>query len=146
MCLFYMNLSPAEAANITISEAWSPPALAGSKAQAAFMTITNSSATPDVLESVTSPQYAKVEMHTHEKVGDVMRMFRVEQIGVPAHGAVTLAPGGLHLMLFGVKAALKPGDSIDFTLHFRRGGEVKIKAEIRQDSPAILDAPEEHQH
>lgn len=114
------------------------------------MTITNDSAVPDVLEAVSSPQYDKVEMHTHEKAGNIMRMFRVEQIGIPARGAATLAPGGLHLMLFGAKSPLKTGDSVTFNLRFRNGGTISTVAKIRSPSAAAeqpgAEAHPEHHH
>jgi hypothetical protein len=48
--------------------------------------------------------------------GTVMRMRQVSAIELPAGKPVELKPGGLHLMLMGLKAPLKAGDTVAFTL------------------------------
>ena len=42
-------------------------------------------------------------------------------IKLPAHGMVTLQPGGLHVMLMGLSQDLKEGNVIMLTLHFDDG-------------------------
>ena len=49
-----------------------------------------------------------------------------------APGAPTvLAPGGLHIMLIGLKQKLAPGDSVPLTLVFEHAGEITIEAPVR---------------
>ena len=56
-----------------------------------------------------------------------MRMRQVEGgIPVPAGGTVTLAPGGFHIMLIGLKAPLHAGQGYDVTLDFRHAGPMTI--------------------
>ena len=42
-----------------------------------------------------------------------MRMRQVPSFQVPAHGELTLKPGGNHLMFFGLKNPFKPGELMD---------------------------------
>ena len=71
----------------------------GMKMTAAYMTLTNNSATDIRITRVTSPQFEAVELHETVVEDDVSRMREVPQLTVPASGNVTLEPGGMHLML-----------------------------------------------
>jgi copper(I)-binding protein len=42
-----------------------------------------------------------------------------------------LEPGGLHIMLIGLKQKLAPGDSIPLTLVFEHAGEVTVEIPVR---------------
>jgi copper(I)-binding protein len=48
--------------------------------------------------------------------GGMMRMSPVSQIDVPANGKTELKPGGLHVMLFGLKGKPVEGDTFVVTL------------------------------
>jgi len=54
---------------------------------------------------------------------DSMEM--VDALGIPAHGAIKLAPGGYHLMLMDAKHPIKAGDTVQITLHFASGETVQ---------------------
>jgi periplasmic copper chaperone A len=43
-----------------------------------------------------------------------------------AGGAATLAPGGAHLMLTGVKAPIRAGAKVPITLRFENAGAVQV--------------------
>jgi copper(I)-binding protein len=67
--------------------------------------------------------------------GDTMRMREVDAIDLPAGREVRLEPGGLHLMLMGLKAPLKAGDKLSLTLRFERAGEVTLDVPISAKAP-----------
>ena len=46
------------------------------------------------------------------------------------YGEIVFAPGGRHLMLFGVDPALKPGDQIPLVLHFSNKGVAAVSARV----------------
>lgn len=96
-----------------------------------FLVIRNTAAQPDRLLSASSPAAGRVELHTHIRDGDVMRMRPVNDIPVPANGEVTLQPGGLHLMLIGLTQPMNDGQSIPVTLRFERAGEVTIQLAVQ---------------
>lgn len=96
-----------------------------------FLVIRNTSAEPDRLISAASPAAGRLELHTHIRDGDVMRMRPVNDIPVPANGEVTLQPGGLHLMLIGLTQAMNAGGSIPVTLRFERAGEVTVGLSVQ---------------
>ncbi len=48
---------------------------------------------------------------------------------------VTLAPGGYHIMLMGLKQPLKEGDSFPVTLGFQGSGQVTSTVTVRRTAP-----------
>jgi hypothetical protein len=124
--------SPGSSAVPTISNAWARPGAAGAQS-AAYMTITGAGQ-DDALISVASAAAATVELHesTTDAEG-MMGMHPIERLDVPGNGAVTLEPGGFHVMLMGLSAELAVGDTLALELVFEKAGTVAVEAEIRQD-------------
>ncbi|NRF67613.1 copper chaperone PCu(A)C [Aquincola sp. S2] len=63
-----------------------------------------------------SPAAGQTEIHEMAMDGTTMRMRQVPMIELPAGKTVELKPGGYHLMLMGLKAPLKAGDTVPLTL------------------------------
>ena len=95
----------------------------------------------DKLVSVHAAVSQSVQLHEMKMEGDVMRMREVDMVPVPAGKAVMLQPGGMHIMLIGLKAPLKVGDSFPMTLKFEKAGEVKVdvKVQAADAGPALHD-------
>ncbi len=138
-----MTLASAQAfaGDITVNHAWARASAGMAKAGAAFMMIKNEGGSDKVL-SAKADVSAKVELHTHIMDGEIMRMRQVDSIDV-AGGAVTkLAPGGLHVMLIGLKAPLKEGDSFPMTLVFEKAGEIAVDVKVKK--PGAMGAHKGH--
>jgi copper(I)-binding protein len=93
----------------------------------------------DRLVAVRTPAAAKAELHSMKMDGDVMRMREVESVEVPAGLTVTLAPGGLHVMLIGPKRALAKGDTVVAILQFEKAGEVSVNLAVGQGPAKSAD-------
>lgn len=115
---------------ISVDNAYTRATVPGQVAAGGFMRIANHGAA-DQLISVSSPVSAEVQLHTMKMDGNVMQMREVNQIDVPANGAVELKPGGLHLMFMNIKEPLKVGDSVPVKLKFIKAGEVEIKMPVK---------------
>jgi len=122
--------SNADANTLHVADAWSPPTPGGVDVSAGYLTIVNGTSTDDTLLSATSPRAQRVELHEMAMDGSVMRMRAVTSLPVPAHGNVTLAPSGRHLMFFGVTQPFTPGESIPVTLHFEHAGDVQATLSV----------------
>ncbi|NYS61775.1 copper chaperone PCu(A)C [Vreelandella salicampi] len=107
----------------------------GSPTTAAFMTLHNTSDSPVRLINADNELTAHTEMHNHVDVDGVMQMRQIEHIDVPANGDVTLAPGGLHLMMIGLEGAVSEGDKVALTLTFDNGETLDITAPVRPIMP-----------
>jgi hypothetical protein len=115
-----------QAGPLRIAQPWTRAMRAGGTG-AGFMVIRNTGTAPDRLVAARSPVAGVMELHTHIREGDVMRMRPVPAIELPAGQSVTLAPGGLHLMLIGLTQALNQGGRVPVTLVFERAGEVEVQ-------------------
>lgn len=98
---------------------------------AAYLRIANRGKTAERLLRVTTPAAETVELHETTLTGEVMSMQPLNFIEIPANGQVELKPGGMHLMLAGLKQDLKPGDRVALQLVFENAGTIKIDAEVR---------------
>ena len=108
-----------------------------------FLSVQNSGSKPDRLLGGSSPAAAAVEVHEMRMEGDVMRMREIKALELPAGKRVTLAPGGFHLMLVGLKAPLKVGDKVPVKLRFETAGEIDVVLQVT-NKPA--PAGEMHKH
>ncbi|WP_135469543.1 copper chaperone PCu(A)C [Crenalkalicoccus roseus] len=115
--------------DLVITRAWSRAAPQGGSG-AGYLAIANRGAAADRLVAAASPAAGRVELHTHEREGEVMRMREVPAIEIPPGETVTLRPGGLHLMLIGLLRPLHQGETVPVTLRFERAGEVEVPLAI----------------
>jgi copper(I)-binding protein len=103
----------------------------GQPNSAAFMQLTNQSDTDHTLVAAESPVAQTVELHTHVMEEGMMKMRRIEKIDLPAGQQVGLQPGGLHIMLIGLKQDLQPDAQVALTLVFEDGSKSEIQAPVR---------------
>lgn len=129
-------LAQSAAPALSVRDAWVRATPAGRQMTGAFMVIDNTSSTPRALVSVTADVASPVELHEMKQDGGMMRMSPVKQIDVPARGRVELKPGSFHLMLFGLKAPLTAGQTVNVTLVFDDGTKLPVKAEVRAPGEA----------
>jgi periplasmic copper chaperone A len=137
------------AGDIEISGAWSRATAPGQDAAAVDLTITSKQAA--TLVGVSSPVAKTAELHSMTTEGGMMRMREVKSIELPAGKHVNLRESGYHLMLNGLKAPLKEGETVPLTLSIEMGkqGAVKIEttAEVRSMTGTNgASHQDEHQH
>jgi copper(I)-binding protein len=120
-----------DAKGVKVSEPWARAAGKRAHAAVAYLTLENFGDAADKLVSASTPAAGRVELHTHIKDGDVMRMRPVQSIEVGPHAKVTLKPGGLHLMLLDLKGPLEKGVTFPLTLRFEKAGEVTVEVAIQ---------------
>ncbi len=99
---------------------------------AVFFTISDFDGPGDRLVSASTPQAARTEIHKTSIVNDVARMEKVDGVAIPAGDAVVFEPGGLHIMLMGLKGQLVEGDSFPLTLEFENAGTVEVDVKVEQ--------------
>lgn len=101
----------------------------------AFFSISNSGKAADKLLAASSPLASSVELHTHLNDNGVMRMRQVEGgITVAPGETLKLAPGGLHVMLLGVKQQPHAGDKFPLTLKFEKAGDISVDVKVEDGS------------
>ncbi|MDP6883165.1 MAG: copper chaperone PCu(A)C [Rhodospirillales bacterium] len=115
---------------LTIGDAWSRASAGPAKAGAAYVTITNNGAEADRLVGAATPVAKKAAVHTHLMRDGVMKMRPVEAVEVNPGEPTVFMPGGLHVMLMGLKAPLVEGDTFPLTLTFERSGTVEVRVRV----------------
>jgi len=130
--------------DIKISHPWARASLTAKvRNGVSYMTIHNSGTGSDRLISVSTHIADRAELHAHEMKGDVMKMRALDAIGVPAGGMVEFKPGGLHIMLFGLKTPLKKGLSFPMRMKFESAGEIDLMVVI--EAGTFTGEREDHQ-
>ena len=116
-------------ADVKVSGAYVREPMPGRDMSAAFMTITNDGTADKVLVSASAPWTGSIEIHTHIHDNGVMRMRQIESLTVPAGDSVQLQPGGLHLMLFGLKTPL--AQTLPLQLCFADQSCIAVEAQLQ---------------
>jgi len=136
--LFVGLAASALAQNIDIKNGWVRTSVQGQTATGAFMTIT---APQDMrLVGVLSPVAGVAEVHEMKIDGGVMKMRAVEGgLALPAGKAVELKPGGYHLMLMDLKAALPKDSTVPVTLVLKdaKGAESRVELKLPVSTGAM---------
>ena len=114
--------------SVRVFDAWARATILASRPGAAYLTI--ESAAEDRLLGVTTPVAGHVMIHAVEKDGDVSRMKHIETLELPAGEQITLAPGGMHLMLMGLQDKLSEGTAFPMTLSFEIAGEITVDVSV----------------
>jgi periplasmic copper chaperone A len=131
-----------KAGDLTIQTPWARATPKGAPVGAGYVTIRNDGATPDKLSGGTA-DFAQVEIHEMSMVGGVMKMREINDgLTIPAHGSVTLAPGGFHFMFVKLKSPLVKGEPVKATLSFEHAGNVEVTFDVREVGAAAPKAGE----
>lgn len=117
------------AAEVSVSDAWARATVPGQEVGLVGMVITSQKDAR--LIAVSSSASASGEIHTMTMDDGVMKMRQIEYLALPEKEAVTLGPGGNHLMLINLKHALHAGDKVPLTLtvEFADKSTLKINSE-----------------
>jgi copper(I)-binding protein len=111
---------------------------------ALYLTVVNGTTADEQLLGASSPSVEVIELHETVQDNGVMRMVsHPEGFVIPPGGALTLEPGGKHLMLVNM-ADVASGGTVEVTLQFAEAGEVTVSAPVV--GPGETVAAEEHDH
>ncbi|PWC39243.1 copper chaperone PCu(A)C [Azospirillum sp. TSO35-2] len=130
-----------KAGPIEIDHPWARATAPSAPNGGAFLSLTNTGTTEDRLVAASTPVAEKAELHTHINDNGVMRMRPVDGIAVGPGAPVKLAPGGLHVMLLGLKQPLVKGAHFPLTLRFEKAGSVEVEVAVEGASET---KPAEH--
>lgn len=95
---------------------------------AAYFVLTNHEADSDRLVGVRS-EAGDAELHRSFADGDRMSMEPIAEMIVGGGEVIRFAPGGLHVMMFGV-GALERGQVVSITLVFESYGDLEFEARV----------------
>jgi copper(I)-binding protein len=116
---------------IELSDGWVRPGSKGGMS-AAYLTISNGTASPDTLTDISSSAAAKAELHeSYKDENGIIAMRPASKPVVPSGKKLRMSPGKLHIMLHDLNRNLSLGDSVDITLTFSRVDTQSIRLEVK---------------
>lgn len=113
-----------------VSQVWARPGFAGGNS-AVYFNVANNTGVEDRLLSASSQAADAVELHMSKMEGGVMQMEMQSQVPLPV-GDTEFKPGGLHIMLIGLRQDLNPGDSIEVNLDFAESPDLILVVPVQQ--------------
>jgi copper(I)-binding protein len=122
-----------QTAPVIARDGWAREPAPSRDVTAVYVVLENHGATPRAVVAGESDAADKVELHEMKMEGSMMRMSPVKQIEVPAGGRTELKPGGLHVMMFGLKKRPAAGDTLTVTLTLDDGTKVPVTATVRRE-------------
>lgn len=136
MSVMLLSACAPAAKDVEVTDVWARMGMAGGNS-AVYMVLVNGTSADDELLSASSDVAEAVELH-ESKMGANGEMQMIPQASVPlAAGArVEFKPGGLHVMLIGLKQELKAGDEFELTLHFKNHADITLKVIVKE---AMMD-------
>ncbi|HUR42482.1 MAG TPA: copper chaperone PCu(A)C [Aestuariivirga sp.] len=131
------NLAMASGVKVTQAFARASPTPQATSA-VVYMTLVNEAGEADRLIAISSSAASMVHLHETKSVDGILSMRPVEGSNLGPGESIVMQPGGLHVMLMGLKAPLKKGESITLELIFERAGNIAV--EVPVGSIAATDA------
>lgn len=122
--------NPVALGDLLISNVWARATVPAVAVGAAYFTIENRGVQSDTLIGASCPAASEAMFHRTTQHNGVSHMEPAGKIEIPPGKTVKIEPGGLHLMLMGLRQPLQAGFLIPLTLEFRRAGKVIVQMEV----------------
>ena len=119
------------AAGLKVESAWAHATPPGASVAAVYLRIDNAGGPADRLLAIKTPVAARVEVHRTSVEDGMARMRKVSMLHVGANEAVEFAPGGLHVMLFGLNKPLVAGQTFTMEFVFELAGAHQVIVAVR---------------
>lgn len=127
--LLIAGSAAAQTGQVEVKDAWARATPGKAENGAAYLTIVSPVA--NRLTGVSTSEANTAELHSMTMEGGVMKMRPLAGIDLPAGQPVALKPGGMHVMLMGLKQPLKQGETFALTLSFEKGGSKEVSVTVQ---------------
>jgi copper(I)-binding protein len=107
---------------VTITKPWMRYLLPSLPA-AGYMVVQNNGGSPVAITGASSSACGMLMLHESSDASGMAMMMDVPNVTVPAHGSVTFAPGGYHLMCMQPKMVV--GQNVPVTVTLQGGAQVR---------------------
>jgi len=114
--------------NIKVEHVWARATPKGAVTAAAYATLVDGGTSDDRLLGASSPLAEKIRFHSMTDDKGIMKMDELPAIDLHPGVPVVLKPGGIHMMIVGLRQQLKEGQSLPLTLTFEKAGSVATTA------------------
>ncbi len=136
----------AKVGDVMIHGAWARASLGNTKNSAAYMTLEVTGDAPDRLIATETEAADRAELHNHLMADGIAKMRPVAAVEVAPGEPTVLQPGGLHVMLMGVKQPLVEGETMKLSLTFEQAGSVDLELPIKGVAGGMRHGQGQHGH
>ena len=112
---------------LEIERPWARATPTSARNGVVYMTIRNRGSQPDQLVEVVTPVAKSASVHETVMHDGMMTMRPVARLAIAPGQSAVLKPGGLHIMLMGLRAPLEKGQTFPLTLRFERAGAIELE-------------------
>ena len=126
---YFMRTAETAPAEIAVMRAWARATPPGAAVGAVYLTLENKGGAADRLVAITSPAAQSAMLHETIEESGVSTMRETEG-GIAPGTTLEMRPGGAHIMLMGLNAPLKEGETIAVALDFEKAGRVNVSAKV----------------
>lgn len=116
-------------ATLAVDKAWVRLTPVAGNPSAGYFTL-RGGARDETLTAVSAPAAKRAEMHEQQSNAGIERMAAVKLVAVRAGDKVIFAPGGKHVMLFGLRPEVQAGTTTPLTFTFASGQKITVNAKI----------------
>ncbi len=135
------------AGGLQIGNPWARATPKGSTVTAGYLTITNKGTEADRLIGGSAAPASRFEVHDTVTEKGVARMRQVTSLEIKPGQTVELKPGGMHVMLMGLKQPLSKGQTVKGTLVFEKAGTLAVEFTVQAvGAPAPGQGAGGHKH
>jgi periplasmic copper chaperone A len=124
----FATVAAAQTGTIAVDHPWARASIG--QVGVVYMTLKNTGASDDRLVAAATPVAAEAQLHISINNNGVMSMRPLAAVELKAHGQAVLQPGGMHLMLTGLKHPLKAGQHFPLTLTFAKAGTFTVTVPV----------------
>ena len=117
---------------LLIEHPWARASIGPARSGVIYVTLINNGEQPDRLISASTPVAARAAVHTHIIQDGVMKMRPAGVLEVVPGEPTVFEPGGLHIMLMGLKAPLQEGTLFSLFLEFEEAGQVEVLVLVQE--------------
>ncbi|WP_111641218.1 copper chaperone PCu(A)C [Marinimicrobium alkaliphilum] len=118
-------------AGVSVEDGYVRAPVPGRNVSAGFFTLHNHTEASVTLVAVQADFAERAEIHSHTHSDGMMRMRKEESVSVEAGATLAFAPGGYHIMLFGLQEGIGVGDELDLTIVFDDGESLTVPVMVR---------------
>ncbi|EPJ55984.1 MAG: hypothetical protein OFPI_01350 [Osedax symbiont Rs2] len=118
-------------AELTVTQGYVRAVPPGQKVSVAYMNLTNNTAREIVLSGARSAQFMSINLHRTANVDGLMTMRAMDELRIQPKQSISLAPGGLHWMLMGLKGELTVSDQVAISLIFSDGSQQQLQLNVK---------------
>jgi copper(I)-binding protein len=123
-------VAAAQTSPLIVQNAWMRAA-PGSDTAAVYLVLKNTGAEPIIVIGASSPIAGHAMIHETSTTNGISRMRMHDRLVIAPGQSVSFSPGGLHVMLSGLKKAPVVGQMVPLVLLLAKGGTVQTAVVVR---------------